>query len=51
MANRLELDFESDPKDIINPESQEFDADNIRAVREYVPDYRRSLKVSFLSTR
>ena len=42
--NRLELDFKSDPQDILNPESQEIDAENVRPINEYVPEYRTSLR-------
>ena len=42
---QLELDFESMPLDVINPESQELDVANLRTVRDYEPVYRRSLRV------
>ena len=41
---QLELDFESMPLDVINPESQELDVANLRTVRDYEPVYRRSLR-------
>ena len=46
---KLELDFESDPVDIRNPESHEFDYSSInRPLSQYSPEYRRSLRVRFL---
>ncbi|CAE1304793.1 MORC [Acanthosepion pharaonis] len=42
---KLELDFESDPVDIRNPESHEFDYSSInRPLSQYSPEYRRSLR-------
>lgn len=43
----LELDFDSNPRDIINSEHHEFDNSNLRIVKEYTPEYRRSLRVCF----
>ena len=44
----FELDFESNPTDIINSEHHEFDEYSVgRLAREYTSEYRRSLRVSF----
>lgn len=43
-SGMLELDFDSNPMDIINSEHHEFDNSNARIVKEYTPEYRRSLK-------
>ena len=40
----LELDFMSDPEDILNPVSQELDGECSRPVSEPIPKYRRSLR-------
>jgi len=42
---KFELDFESNPADIINSEHHEMDA-VYRPVVDYKPEYRRSLRVS-----
>jgi len=42
---KFELDFESNPADIINSEHHEMDA-VYRPVVNYTPEYRRSLRVS-----
>lgn len=42
---KFELDFESDPTDIINSEHHEMDA-VYRPVVDYKSEYRRSLRVS-----
>lgn len=40
------MDFESDPRDILNSAHQELDfATEVRPVSEYMPEYRRSLRV------
>lgn len=44
-AGRLEIDFESNPRDILNSAHQELDfATEVRPVSEYMPEYRRSLR-------
>ena len=46
-GNNFELDFESSPTDVINSETMELDfATAYRPVKEYQPEYRRSLRVS-----
>ena len=42
----MELDFHSSPNDIRNPETQCIDLTSVyRPIREYSPEYRRSLRV------
>ena len=50
--NKFELDFTSNLHDIINSEHQVLDMSaTYRPVKEYQPEYRRSLRVSvFLQT-
>ena len=43
---KLELDIESNPFDIINSEHMELDFTGYRPVKEHTPEYRRSLRVS-----
>ena len=50
-AGRLEIDFESNPRDILNSAHQELDfATEVRPVSEYMPEYRRSLRVCIILT-
>ena len=48
---KLELDLDSNPTDIINSEHQVIDTNTAtayRPVREYTPEYKRSLRVGYI---